>query len=124
MTDLTVEDIEWATKHWDNMFGEIEMSLLRQSKPLADLKRFEKIMLAARQALAAREDGGWKPISSVPKNETVLLLEDCATYAGWWDSAGEYFKSACGQPVVYTPEPTHWRPLPPPPNQQTEGEET
>ena len=55
----------------------------------------------------------WQDILTVPKDGTFVLAfengEDI--YKARWQSEG-YWSAYCGQPVVYTPEPTHWQPLP------------
>lgn len=56
----------------------------------------------------------WLKINTAPKDGTrVLLWEDDNVYAGKWED--DCWHSFCGQPVVYTPEPTHWQPEPLPP---------
>lgn len=61
---------------------------------------------------------GWQPIETAPKgkySKNVLLYEDGDYYAGSWNEEYGCWASYCGQPVVWTPEPTHWMPLPKPP---------
>jgi hypothetical protein len=57
---------------------------------------------------------GWQPIETAPKNGTAVL--------GWDKDEGHYVtwcsEGSWGQSVddcVYLQFPTHWRPLPPPP---------
>lgn len=59
----------------------------------------------------------WRPIESAPVRKRVLLYQDGDIYAGRRDGKRSYWQSFCGQPVVWTPEPTHWMPLPNPPEQ-------
>ena len=61
---------------------------------------------------------GWQPMSSAPRGEWVLMYEDGDVFKGriqaWVDGGSAEdvtCESACGQPVCYTPEPTHWAPL-------------
>lgn len=65
----------------------------------------------------------WQPIETAPKNGTeVLVYDDGAIMvsswlddgqrAGWWDNG------------LMDPPPTHWMPLPPPPDATTEPRET
>lgn len=69
----------------------------------------------------ARDDAGWRPIETVPKDGTrCLLYEDGDVYAGEFDGSSPYeddhhWRSFCGQHVTTEPEPTHWMPLPTPP---------
>lgn len=60
------------------------------------------------------------PIETAPKDGTHVLCcdDDGAIFRGAYNDEDEGFWSAmCGQPVVYPPEPTHWRPLPHPPGE-------
>ena len=66
-------------------------------------------------ALEAALSAMWQPIETAPKDEYVLAFEDGEFYKARYDSAEEYWQSCCGQPVVYDPQPTHWMPLPQPP---------
>ena len=62
----------------------------------------------------------WQAIESCPPNKWVLMYEDGDVFKGriqaWVDGpAGSEdcsYASACGQPVCYPPEPTHWQLLP------------
>jgi hypothetical protein len=64
---------------------------------------------------------GWLPIESAPRDGTrILAYEDGNHYALEWcqefpEPDGGYWKCFCGQYVTITPEPTHWMPLPAPP---------
>lgn len=62
----------------------------------------------------------WQPIETAPDDRWVLVAE--APYEpGPYDAYAAhrhpdgYWMANCGQPVVQSPEPTHWRPLPEPP---------
>lgn len=68
-----------------------------------------------RAALEAAERAAWRPVAEALKDGTHILAVDGygAMYRAWWN--GESFSAHCGQPVVDTPEPTHFRPLPAPP---------
>jgi Lar family restriction alleviation protein len=64
----------------------------------------------------------WQPIGTAPKGGGIWILAaeaghpDLAyhAYAACWHSDG-YWLANCGQHVTETPEPTHWMPLPKPP---------
>lgn len=61
---------------------------------------------------------GWQTIGNRPPVGPILAFEDGNQYAAEWvtEPDGEgYWTAPCGQPVVRSPEPTHWKPLPPPP---------
>lgn len=96
----------------------------------------EAIAAQAKQA-AVQAPPGWQPIGTAPKDAAAVLVmrdiwpgtgsgraEDCNehnTYvAAWWE--GESTKGAwiCYMDAVEDPlcpiDPTHWMPLPPPPN--------
>nr|WP_138918324.1 DUF551 domain-containing protein [Paracoccus sp. TRP] len=56
---------------------------------------------------------GWQPIETAPRDGTVFLaLEDGEYYGCARSECGDCWVGYCGQPVVYTLEPTHWMPLP------------
>jgi hypothetical protein len=54
---------------------------------------------------------GWEPIETAPKDRTVLVYDEGAVFVsfwfevrgGWWDNG------------IVDPPPTHWMPLPEPP---------
>ncbi len=55
----------------------------------------------------------WQPIETAPKDGTPLLGFDGGDHFQIkWEIDLEGWSSACGQPVVFTPEPTHWQRLP------------
>lgn len=56
----------------------------------------------------------WQPIETAPKDGTHILCcdEAGAIYRAAFDEECEAWGAMCGQPVVYTPEPTRWMPLP------------
>lgn len=62
----------------------------------------------------------WMPIETAPQDDWILAAEARSpdstypAYAARWHSAG-YWMVNCGQPVVYPSDPTHWMPLPSPP---------
>jgi hypothetical protein len=57
----------------------------------------------------------WRSIRTAPEDQLILLYEYGDMYAGKWESIGGYWSSFCGQPVIAEPEPSHWMPLPDPP---------
>lgn len=62
------------------------------------------------------ESVGWLPISSAPKDGTILLLINMNQSKGmavsWWSSWRKVWITSGG---VEIHQPTHWMPLPPPP---------
>jgi hypothetical protein len=75
---------------------------------------FEQVFSAVGGCLPAAATPGWQPIETAPKNGTAVL--------GWDKDEGHYVtwcsEGSWGQSVddcVYLQFPTHWRPLPPPP---------
>ncbi len=84
---------------------------------------WERALRAADAALAAMPSacpaGEWRPIETCPRDGTDFLAMDEGgdMYRCAFEIAGDeaYFSVRCGQPVVYSPEPTHWQPLPAPP---------
>lgn len=65
---------------------------------------------------AAERDAAWQPIETAPRDGTRVLLYreewDHPEIIGWWAAAYQCFRSWPGEPWA---QPTHWRPLPPPP---------
>lgn len=70
--------------------------------------------------LAAYEKAQWQPIETAPKDGSWILVSDPS--GTWMDSARFYEGAWCSWPTTicqYGPEedpPTHWMPLPEPPN--------
>ena len=79
-------------------------------------------------AIAAREAEGWQPIETAPKlpenaygeGPTIILLNGFKSYGkptvrtGYW--RGRRTQDWCDTALGRVPSaPTHWRPLPPPP---------
>ena len=64
----------------------------------------------------ARLEDEWQPIETAPKDGThFLAYEPCGDmYRAAYHQDG-YIMAFGGQPVVDTPEPTHWMPLLEPP---------
>lgn len=61
----------------------------------------------------------WQDIDSAPKDGTIILLgHPEAVFDGWWHSASNAWID--GERNMYDDyceyEPTHWQPLPEPPN--------
>jgi hypothetical protein len=88
--------------------------------PLVEL--YERAARAAMQAAAAPEapeapSDAWQPIETAPRDGTRVLLARAgieAQHTAFW-SEGVW---RCGNQQYFN-KPTHWRPLPPPP--QTGG---
>ena len=67
----------------------------------------------------------WLPIESAPTNGTGVLLFDYGSiHTGWRNDkfnegrlAGKWFDEATGEELM---KPTHWMPLPAPPNEKTD----
>jgi len=67
---------------------------------------------------------GWKEISSAPKDKDIDLWNGSRITNGYWGKAGlgkatwlfDEYESGYGYtPRVIHPKPTHWMPLPAPP---------
>ena len=66
---------------------------------------------------------GWQPMATAPKDGTdVLVYSDCVTIANWIAKDGFWSDftisdgyTADDQHCPCEPAPTHWMPLPPPP---------
>lgn len=93
------------------------------------VRRFQRRQAARAKADAilnlAPTTNQWRDIASAPKDGTQFLAyEDGAYYALAWNPEEGFWCSDCGQPVVRTPEPTHWMPRPKaplPPTSSTGG---
>ena len=97
-----------------------------------DLMEWAKAAIEATQAL---QSTGWKPIESAPKDGTLILLWDkdleLAISGCWFNDAGidtpDAFEPPCSfwsssADLVEWAEldnPTHWMPLPTPPQEQS-----
>ena len=71
-------------------------------------------------------DGGtrWQPIETAPRDGTWFLAYEpgsgcgahyACSFHGEDEFLGTMWFSDCGQYVTSSPEPTHWQPLPTPP---------
>lgn len=62
---------------------------------------------------------GWQPIETAPRYEDILIYEDGAVTKARVTCVGDdwCWELDCTQPVVYSPAPTHWMPLPAPPSE-------
>lgn len=67
----------------------------------------------------------WKPIATAPKEGLVWLyspeqeFDDCGQFVGMWfkaEQGGGYWMDEADQRDLVKWPPTHWRPLPDPPN--------
>lgn len=76
-------------------------------------------------ALAEKDDGGWLPIESAPKDGTYILVycgDDFQAVCYWSDSiwatkGGAWIYDECRSDTVEL-QPTHWQPLPPLPERK------
>ena len=64
---------------------------------------------------------GWRPIETAPRDGTHIIAYEGTgdMYRAAWSTHDECWRSFCGQPVVYAPEPEWWVPvtaLPAPPS--------
>lgn len=75
-------------------------------------------------------DSNWRSIDTAPRNATdVLVTDGYRVYvAGWWQEPGEPDEDGewtCYMDAIEDPrcpiEPTHWMPLPEPPNVDTQS---
>jgi hypothetical protein len=79
------------------------------------------------------EAGGhakWRPIDTAPRDGTWFLAADtndradgvpalfAAAFYADDDDLGLVWQAHCGQQVCETPSPTHWRPMPDPPENE------
>lgn len=65
----------------------------------------------------AAAKSAWMPIESAPRNVPFLAYENgdidkCRFFDVDADTGRPVYSAYCGQPVVYSPEPTHWMPAP------------
>lgn len=73
---------------------------------------------------SAAERSEWQPIETAPKDETWLILlfdyrDEPVVCAGFWSEDGGWYGSEADSNQLRGPDnngPTHWMPLPPPPN--------
>jgi hypothetical protein len=84
-----------------------------------DLRALLAGMDEARAALSAAKAGGWQDISTAPEGTMILCANMNAREArDWcfvaWIAGGK----VCGHRMD---KPTHWRPLPNPPKEQSAG---
>lgn len=103
----------------------------RMSLDSNSLKVVTDISKLAYDLRTAIETGGWLPIETAPKDGTRIILRcpNIGAIEGWWDCVdGGGFEE--GPPIFWWTtendliifgdgsydDPTHWMPLPPPPN--------
>jgi hypothetical protein len=72
----------------------------------------------------------WQPIETAPKDETDILLAAWEDDGSYWNATGSWFFDCFAffncigpDPVKLCFEPTHWMPLPLPPNVSRETQE-
>ena len=127
MTELTREDIEAA-----HLFAHTSIIVAKPQWQDTDerfdmeFNRLERVIALALEALDQREQGGWQDISSAPKDWTSILLycPDCErdneneVFEGFYSSAKYGGDDRWRDTDGGTFNPTHWMPLPTPPQEQ------
>ncbi len=66
-------------------------------------------------------DPGWLPIASAPRDGTIVLLtshRDPEVVTSGWYERGAFDRRWYSCQDHADIQPTHWRPLPPPPSQE------
>lgn len=73
---------------------------------------------------AAEKDDGWRPIETAPRDGTYILLcfqppftdtHSPGVSVGCWADSGKWWLTSIWAATTPHKQPTHWRPLPPPP---------
>ena len=124
MTDVILDALRVALADSNFLVGIAKM--WPQDPHLAG--RFQAAKEKLTTAIAAREAEGWQPIETAPKlpenaygeGPTIILLNGFKSYGkptvrtGYW--RGRRTQDWCDTALGRVPSaPTHWRPLPPPP---------
>lgn len=95
--------------------SEIKQHVYREDGEVVSLEAVEIIALEVERRILSSltASPGWQPIETAPRDGAVFLaLEDGEYYGCARSECGDFWVGYCGQPVVYTLEPTHWMPLP------------
>jgi hypothetical protein len=111
LPDALIKAFSWPESkegyiYWDRIHIKLVLD-----KPLTDLKN-----MISEKPQTIEVD--WQPIETAPRNEDFLAYEDGAYYKCWLYEVSEglpLWSSDGGQPVVSSPEPSHWTRLPAPP---------
>ena len=80
--------------------------------------------LEARKALAPFDpSAGWLPIASVPRDESMVFVDapdmDCGVTIAYYKRTGGAHLGLNGKPFMpHAAQPTHWQPLPAPPEER------
>lgn len=61
------------------------------------------------------DNAGWQAIASAPKDGTQVLVFDDTIYSAYYRRFGWFIGFDREDDPIYV-EPTHWMPLPPPPD--------
>lgn len=102
---LKAEVVHWKANH-DNQVRIKQM--LQQRPDLGDRAQSVAQMLAENERLKAERE--WQPIETAPHSTWVLL-----SHAAWIRSAEGLRFNGVWINEDYDPQPTHWMPLPKPP---------
>ncbi len=73
----------------------------------------EAMQESQRKAMAAK--GGWQTIDTVPKDDEILVYNKMVGVYQTQQTGGEFPCLYWGGTGVWFPRPTHWMPLPDPP---------
>ena len=84
----------------------------------ADVRAKVEAAFAALAAEPAERADQWRGIESAPKDGGTLLLFCKYVCTGYWSSRYERWFACVDSQTVF---PTHWRPLPLPPQEQARG---
>lgn len=124
---MATDDVEAAARAWYEATEADNPTTTRWDDewPAGTLWLKDEYRARARRFLAAmpsRSDDGWRTIDSAPKDGTEVLVcrpdgDEWEMRVAYWTGRRwwlEVYDNGLERSSIY--EPTHWRPLPPPPN--------